>query len=237
MSVTTSQLKEIKLKGVDGTVTVNQDGTDIIYKGKKLKSHLIKSKRHSKGYYACSINGKSFYIHRIIAEAWVSNPRPIYYKMVIHKNGNTLDNNYKNLLWGDAGTLYKTRVKLNIPGIGMNRSDKTYRGSSSISYEDALKIARRLDSGELAKDICKEYNVSEMSIARIRKRYCKQKAASPRYNKDIKQTVYKLSEKYPATKIAEITGIKYHTVYRWLKNKSTSRKKKNVVKITHLGPK
>lgn len=64
-----------------------------------------------------------------------------------------------------------------------------------------------------------------MSIARIRKRYCKEKNASPRYNREIKTTVFKLAQKYSAPEFAKITGLTYHTVYRWLKKGEQSTEK------------
>ena len=231
-------LRKIKLKGIPEPIEVSKDGSEIIYKGKKVNFHKIKSEKHRKGFLACSVAGKSIYVHRVVAEAFVENPRPIVYKMVLHKNGDTLDNRPENLMWGDSSSLYQNRVKLGIAGAGQ-KTDKKYRGSSTISYEDAVKIAERLDNGEHAKDICKEFNVSEMSIARIRKRYCKQKNASPRYGKDIKETVLRLAKKHSAGDVAKITGIKYHTVYRWLKNtmsETENKSKSTVVGVTHLPP-
>lgn len=213
-----TKLKKVHLPDVPGIVKVNEDGTEIIYGGRKVSIHLIKSGNHSRGFYACSIKGKSFYVHRIVAEAYVQNKRPVVYRWVLHKNGDTLDNHYKNLVWGNASQLYKIRTNLNIPGVGVTNFDEKYRGSSSISYEEALSIAERLDRGEYAKDISKEYGVSEMSITRIRKRYCKNKIASPRYDKTVKETVIKLAKKHSLNKVAQITGINYHTAYRWVKN-------------------
>lgn len=209
--------KTIRLKGIKGDVIVNADGTEITYKGKKVRSHLVKSPNHSRGYTACSIAGRTFYVHKVVAEAWVPNSRPIKYKMVIHKDGDSLNNHHENLMWGDQSILFNNRVKLKTPGVGVTYFDETYRGSSTISYDEALKVAKRLDNGEFAKNIAKEYNVSEMSIARIRKRYCENKAASPRYDKNVKKTVLKLAKKYTASEAAKISGINYHTVYRWLK--------------------
>lgn len=213
------KIKEVKLKGVKNLVAVNEDGTDIQYNNKTVNQHIIKTSKNSKGYKAVSIAGKSFYVHRIVAEAFVFNKRPIACKYVLHMDNDISNNHYTNLKWGTSKELYAKNSKLREAG------GEKYRGSSTISYEDALKIAKRLDAGEYAKSICKEYGVSEMSIARIRKRYCKEKSASPRYGSDIKSTVFKLSQKYSAPQIAKITGLTYHTVYRWLKKKDETGEK------------
>ncbi len=219
------EYKEFKLKGIKEPVKVNEDGTEVYYKGKLLNQYHIKSNKHSNGYKCCSIKNTQYYIHRIVAEAWVPNLHPVSHKLVIHKDCDTLNNHYDNLIWGDNKTVYKIRVKQNIPGAGVSYRDQTYRGSSKISYEEAIRIANRLDNGEPANAICKEYDVSEMSIIRIRKRYCKNKVASPRYSKDIKNTVVKLREKHSPKKISEITGIRYETVLRWCKQSETEKAK------------
>lgn len=219
------EYKELKLKGIKEPITVSEDGTEVYFQGKLLNQYLIKSTKHSSGYRCCSIKNTQYYIHRIVAEAFVTNLHPVSHKLVIHKDCNTLNNHHTNLIWGNNKTVYEVRVKHNIPGAGVSFRDSSYRGSSKISYEEAIKIARRLDNGEAANSICKEYGVSEMSIIRIRKRYCKNKIASPRYSKDIKNTVIKLREKHSPKRIAEITGIRYETVLRWCKSKETEKVK------------
>jgi hypothetical protein len=210
-------MRTVRLKGIPGFVDVNKDGTNIRYEGKKCQSYLLTSANKKKGYYSCRIAGKLRYVHRIVAEAYVHNPRPLVNKMVIHINGDPMDNHYKNLVWTTPGEFYKIREKLGNPVVNVSHKNRHRRVNSPISHKQAKKIAKRLDNGEFAKDICKEYGVSEMSISRIRKRYCKKKQASPRYDKTIKETVLRLAQKHPPGEVARITGIKYHTVYRWLK--------------------
>lgn len=211
------EFKEVRIKGIPEPLMVNENGTKLIYQGKVVKINFIKPRRHRNGYYVAHLHNKLLYIHRIVAEAYLINKKPVAYKWVLHKNGNTLDNHFTNLMWGNSKVFNDNYKQLIKEGVVKPIITEEYRGSSTISYEEAVKIAQRLDNGEFAKDICKEYNVSEMSIARIRKRYCKNKVASPRYEKDIRETVIKLAEKHSAPHIAKITGIKYHTVYRWLK--------------------
>ena len=214
------EFKEVKIKGISQPLKVNESGTKLLHEGKQVRIHFIKPKRHRNGYYVAHVKDKLLYMHRVVAEAFLVNKKPVAYKWVLHKNGNTLDNHYTNLMWGNSQVLNENNKRLVAEGIINPVVTKEYRGSSTISYKDAIKIAERLDNGEFAKDICKEFNVSEMSIARIRKRYCKNKVASPRYEKDIRETVIKLAEKHSAPHIAKITGIKYHTVYRWLRSEN-----------------
>jgi len=211
-------VKKASIKGIKGKIKVNEDGTEVYYNDKLINQYKLKTREGSSGYWCCSIENKQLYVHKIVAEAFVKNSKPLTYKLVMHKDGNTANNSYKNLEWGDYKALHQHRIKLKIPGAGVSQLELAYRGSSTISYDEALKIAKRLDEGETARAICKEYNVSEMSIIRIRKRYCKKKVASPRYPKDVKEVVKKLHKKYSKKQISEITGITYHTVLRWCKD-------------------
>lgn len=207
------KFKRVKLKGMLDFVEVNEDGTIIKHKDKVVKQHAIKSKNRTYGYMAVSINSRSHYVHRIVAEAYIFNKNPLTHKYVIHISSDLSDNNYTNLIWANGKDL---RAKSSRKG---TVDEIKYRGSSTIPYDDAVTIAKRLDDGEYAKDICREYNVSEMSIARIRKRYCKAKNASPRYDENIKAMVFKLLKTHDAATVAKITGLRYHTIYRWNKNK------------------
>jgi hypothetical protein len=42
---------------------------------------------------------ETFYVHRLVADAFISNPDPINKKEVNHKDGNKLNNDYSNLEW------------------------------------------------------------------------------------------------------------------------------------------
>lgn len=49
------------------------------------------------GYKTIGYKGKTFYVHRLIAQAFIPNPN--MYPCVNHKNGNKQDNRTKNLEW------------------------------------------------------------------------------------------------------------------------------------------
>ena len=194
-------IKTVKVMGIPKPVRINEDGTEVWYDGHKLKISLAKSNGHRHGFYQCSINNKNTYTHKLVALAFVLNERPIVYKMVLHKDCNSLNNHYKNLEWGD-----RTKLMENLKAAGLagaNRlTDPNYRGSSKISVEEAISIAKRLDSGEYANVICKEFGVSEMSINRIRKRYCETKQVSVRYSNKTKATIMRLCLDHPSKRVA-----------------------------------
>jgi DNA invertase Pin-like site-specific DNA recombinase len=151
------------------------------------------------------------YVHKLVAQAFVKNPMPVSNKMVFHKDGNTLNNHFSNLFWGNQKDANDKTSRLRRQLL----KEQNFRGGSTISGDDALKIAKRLDDGEKASDIAKEFNVSDMSIARIRKRYSSKKNASPRYSKEVKDMVLKLLENHRPAEVAKSTGMRYETILRW----------------------
>lgn len=214
-------LKKLELEWLEHPIYINEDGTVIYYNGKYRKPFFVKGKRYRKGYMRVKFDQKQFNISRLVAMAFVENPNN--YGKAMHLNSNTLDNHYKNLKWGTMRQVYQTSVKNGLKVGKGNRTpwkitqrDSNNHYKSAISYTEALKIARRLDKGEHANKICKEYGVSEMAICRIRKRYCKKKQASPRYSQETKdKAASMLRGGYPATDVANIFGISYETIWRW----------------------
>lgn len=73
------------------------------------------------------------------------NPKIINYKNVLFKDDNSLNTHKDNLYYGDHKMIASKRHKYD--------TETSYRGNSLIPYEEALKIAKRLDDGESAKNI------------------------------------------------------------------------------------
>jgi hypothetical protein len=204
-------------------VKVNALGTVVMYDEKELKITTMGKVK----YLQVSFGGKSHYIHRLVAMAFVLNNSPVSKKLVVHVDGNLENNHFENLKWCSPKELVEIQKK---NGVFVGTSEE--RLTSKISKDDAMKIAERLDKGEKAKDIAIEYGVSDMSITRIRQRYCKNRVASRKYGYEIKSTVAELFKAghHSDKKIAAITGITYETIYRW-------RKKFNVKKFPIDGTK
>ena len=54
---------------------------------------------NGKGYRRVRLQGKTFKVHRLVAEAFVPNPDHLPY--VLHRDGNRANNWYNNLEWSD----------------------------------------------------------------------------------------------------------------------------------------
>lgn len=76
-----------------------EDGSIGFYLKEKIKNQCISKT----GYYICTLykkgKGRTFKVHRLIAEAFIDNPSN--YPIINHKDGNKLNNAIDNLEWCD----------------------------------------------------------------------------------------------------------------------------------------
>lgn len=218
-------MKELKLtvNNREAHIEINEDGSCVYINGKFRKWVLRRNRYERMGYYKLRIYKKDFSRSQLVAYAFLG-PKPKN-KIVMHKDSNTLNDHYSNLRYAYKNEIWKNSQKNGLHvGLGASNVSLDIRKGNriypeKISAEEAKKIAIRLDKGEYAKDICKEYNVSEMTIRRIRKRYCIKKQVSPRYDKEVKEIVIKLLLDHTVSEVSEITGLSYNLVYFWSKNK------------------
>ena len=84
---------------------------------------------NSNEYKAVTINHVSYLVHRLVAEAFIKNPKPKQYNMVNHKNEIKSDNHDYNLEWCDSkynlnygSAINKSRIKQSYPIVGIDVS-------------------------------------------------------------------------------------------------------------------
>lgn len=81
---------------VSNTGKVKKKG-HIGYRGHVIEDHILKAHENSNGYLRISINGKRYFIHRLVAEMFIENK---YDKPCVnHIDNNPLNNNIDNLEW------------------------------------------------------------------------------------------------------------------------------------------
>ena len=119
---------------------------------------------NNNGYYrVCpSLNGKLkyFYVHRLVAEAYLSDSKKPEHTQVNHKNMNRLDNDYKNLEWctpsenvaqsKTTNTEQFSHYQKSVAKIDINTGDivETYKGIKVASKQTGI------NSGSIVK-VCK----------------------------------------------------------------------------------
>lgn len=116
------------------------------------KGHGIKEltpRLSNSGYLYVGINGKNYYIHRLLAEAYIPNPENK--REVNHKDLNKLNNSLDNLEWVTSSENVRHAKK------NCERKSKT-SSNSGVLYRNEEKI-QCFDSLQQAKIYCKEvYN-------------------------------------------------------------------------------
>lgn len=157
--------KKVNYPGLDSPISVNNDGTEIVYQGATVNQFLVKGKKHRNGNFAVCIENVQIYRSKLVAMGWVPNPNN--YPLVLHNDCITTHDYYRNLSWGTRAMMVQN---LQVQGL-IGSSNPKFRGSSKISADEASAIAGRLKNGEFGSSIAKEYGVSEMAITRIKKRY------------------------------------------------------------------
>ena len=103
----------------------------------------------SHGYEVVTVNGKTKYVHRLIAEEHI--PNPFNYKTVNHINGNKLDNRVENLEWISRRKNCE-HARLN----GLTQSK--LNGIIDLSKEQVLKIRELRNEGNTYKSISNMFN-------------------------------------------------------------------------------
>lgn len=98
------------IKGFEGKFEVSNLGkvkslaravkpTGPYQKEKNVRERIFKPILQKPGYYNVCLEGKKFLIHRLVAMAFIENPKN--YDCVNHKDGNKLNNTPENLEWCD----------------------------------------------------------------------------------------------------------------------------------------
>ena len=90
------------------TYFITRDGKVLSSRGDGYELHEI-AQYNGKGYRRVRLRGKTFKVHRLVAEAFLPNPDNLPY--VLHIDGNRENNICRNLEWSAKQSNHVVRVK------------------------------------------------------------------------------------------------------------------------------
>jgi hypothetical protein len=122
--------------------------------------------KRNKIYKVVGINGKNYYIHRLVAITFIPNPenKP----EVNHKDFNTLNNCVDNLEWVTS----KENKKHSLAHMSEARRGEKH-AMATITDKVALSIKKDRKKGLKYKELQDKYNLPEHTIANVCTRYFK----------------------------------------------------------------
>ena len=138
------------------------DDYDITRDGKiisKKSGKEIKPQPNGKGYLRVGIGGKLMFVHRLVAERYVSNPDNK--SQVNHKDGNKSNNNADNLEWATNQENRNHAVKNGLH----TKGDQCSWSKLTQKAVDFIREHTEYNSKELAEI----FNVSDSHIREIRR--------------------------------------------------------------------
>lgn len=137
---------------------VNEDGSEIYYLGDKLESAKMNRTSRNSDTMLVYFNGQTHSLARLVCECWHGMAPDRDHNATRIKNEDGF--HYKNLYWAKKG------VNPNYKKIKFPRAK-----SSKVPEERIPEVVERLKKGETLRSIALDFETSDMSISRIKKRY------------------------------------------------------------------
>jgi ABC-type proline/glycine betaine transport system ATPase subunit len=131
-------------------VEITKDGK-VIQNGIERKLHA----RKADGYVITSINNKSKYVHRLVAEKYLSNPHNL--PVINHKDGNTSNNHVDNLEWT---TRRKNCEHARLNGL----SETKLQGITDLTYEQYIEMKKLYKEGTSKTKLGELFNRDRRTI-------------------------------------------------------------------------
>ena len=223
---TDPSLKKLKWKQATYNYEIIEDyiisENGILYNVKK--NEIKKSRDNVKGkdrHQRVSIKNKSYYLSRIVAEAFVPNKNPDKNKIVRHLDDDPYNNYYKNLKWGTPKENTSDAIR---NGKIIYDENRTYargelHGNRVLDTKDVKKIIKLLNKQVPLKDISKDFDVDVDVIRHIYKGtswrcltenylpFPEQKSLKKPFDPKTKNKIIKYLKKHPNAKATEITSV------------------------------
>lgn len=163
--------KSVWIQNFEGLYKIYRNGSIRSFKRSKTGIILKHKVSGQEKYFSIDLmkDGKHnyCYIHKLLGIAFVHNPNPKKFTMIIHKDGNCQNNKISNLKWIDV----KGKLALSQQRVKIKLNDKG-KFSSKFSKEQLPKIAKLLiRKGKIREinEVHKLLGVSHMTLYRLRK--------------------------------------------------------------------
>lgn len=162
------------IKGYDGWYQISSHSR--VRSCAREDAIILKQQRNTNGYYHVYLShNKKVYtllIHRLVAEAFISNPLSKPY--INHKNGRKYDNRLKNLEWVTASENTIHAYKAGLKKSSDHQKEQVslaIRGSrchtAKLVEDDIIKIRQLYKDGMQQKEIAKIYGCNPPAISCI----------------------------------------------------------------------
>lgn len=154
-------------KGFMGSIIIGFTGYKVTKRGNIIsiaKGRMLKKRLGNHGYYAIFMNndqGKKVHkqISRLVALAFVKNPKPGIYNIVMHKDNDRTNDHYKNLKWGTQAQNVKQCVN----------EGRIAKGNRLPQTKATVKICKKIIlSSDTHKGTAKRFNVSRRLVRFIK---------------------------------------------------------------------
>lgn len=109
-----------------------------------IKEKILTPAKNNKGYYLVILDGKTYLVHRLIAETYISNPNG--YTIVNHINGIKTDNRFENL---EFTTQKDNAQKAWKQGLCENVREKAYKTKRKMNIKTSKMIAQMHINGTI----------------------------------------------------------------------------------------
>lgn len=147
-----------------GSFIVYENGDIYNNKTKNKLKHVENGGGYLKvGLYCLNNKHKLYYVHRLLAMAFIPNPENKLF--INHIDGNTKNNNLSNLEWctKSENGLHAYKLGLNKPSPSCGEKN----GNSVLNNNIAMKIKELFKNGKKQCEIAKEFNISKYVVYKI----------------------------------------------------------------------
>ena len=137
---------------------VNEDGTEIIYLGKKLEPKSYERKSKSIDMLVVNIRYKVITVMRLVNECWNGECENLDY--ITKKIDYEKSNHYSNLCWSKKGV-----------GLSHNNNSPKFGTKPKFSESEYLELKKEIYPGEKITEFLKRKKVSTKAFYTAKKRY------------------------------------------------------------------